>query len=164
MSIIISLDKCSAISPHCIVKIIQGGKLPKGGGIWNIENEIKPSDLYCYLYAKFGPPNGLQNLFRQDDSDNLIHWDWTLGHELGLIMILGLNLRTEVHLLGNFDFPRCNKEAFISSIKNDFGNYGKEISTFRREHLENWDIFINPYTRSEDMKMIKCLMTSDRDI
>lgn len=150
MAIIISLDKCSAISPHCIVKIIQGGKLPKGGGIWNIENEIKPSDLYCYLYAKFGPPNGLQNLFRQDDSDNLIHWDWTLGHELGLIMILGLNLRTEIHLLGNFDFPRCNKEAFISSIKNDFGKYGKEISTFRREHLENWDIFINPYKQLND--------------
>ena len=38
-------------------------------------NEIAPSDLYCYLHARFGPPNGPQNFLRNDSSDNLIHWE-----------------------------------------------------------------------------------------
>lgn len=97
---IISFDSCEAIPPACILNILQSDNRPKGGGIWSITNEIKPSDLYCYLYAKFGVPNGIQNILRSDDSDNLIHWDWTLLHSNGLLMILGLNMRTEIHLIG----------------------------------------------------------------
>lgn len=64
-----------AIHPSCLVKILQGDKLPKNGEMWEFTNEIKPLDLYCYLYAKYGPPNGIQNFLRSDDSDNLIHWE-----------------------------------------------------------------------------------------
>lgn len=151
MTILISLDACEAIPPPCIANIITGGSLKKGGGIWAIGNEIRPSDLYCYLYAKFGPPNGLQNQFRKDDSDNLIHWDWTLAHTSGLIMLLGLNMRTEIHLVGgDWDFPTCDKQQFIDYIKRDFANYGKQMSHVRSTVLEDWDMFVNPYKQLRD--------------
>lgn len=145
MTLILTLDNCTAISPKCIAEIMTGGKLPKGGGIWGIGNELRPANLYCYLQARFGDPNGLQNLFRKDDSDNLIHWEWALGHDNGLILIMGLNMRSEVHLLGDWDFANLSKDQFINYIKRDFGNYGEKMSKFRQECLEHWDIFVNPY-------------------
>ena len=86
----------------CILKIISGRKLPKNGLIWEFTNEIKPVDLYCYLHSKYGEPNGIQSALRKDDSDNLIHWDWTFATDDGLISIIGMNFRTEVHLMGDF--------------------------------------------------------------
>lgn len=145
MTILVLLNECEAIAPACIAKIVTGGKLPKGGGTWCIGNELKPSDLYCYLYARFGPPNGLQNFLRSDDSDNLIHWEWTLSCENGLIEIMGMNLRTEIRFLGNWEFSKLDRDQFINHIKNDFSSYGREMSEIRREKLENWDIFVNPY-------------------
>lgn len=125
--------------PGAIAKLFTEESRPKHGGIWRIRNEIKPSDLFCYLYSKFGPPNGIQNFFRKDDSDNLIHWDWTLAHANGVIMILGLNMRTEVHLIGDWDFPICGRQQFIEYIKHDFAKFGKQMSKFRSEALEDWD-------------------------
>ena len=66
-----------AVHPSCLVKIITGDRLPKKAIIWEFTNEIKPIDLYCYLQAKYGNPNGLQNFLRNDSSDNLIHWEWS---------------------------------------------------------------------------------------
>lgn len=83
--------KLESIHPSCLMKILQGDKLPRKVEIWEFTNEIKPLDLYCYLYAKFGPPNGIQNFLRADDSDNLIHWEWTLVGDYGLTSIQGHN-------------------------------------------------------------------------
>ena len=138
-------SNCTAISPHCIAGIMTGGKLPKGSGIWQIGNELKPANLYCYLQARFGNPNGLQNIFRKDDSDNLIHWEWTLAHKNGLISIMGMNMRSEVHLVGDWDFKNYSKEQFVEYVKRDFANYGKQMAAFRKDCLEHWDIFVNPY-------------------
>jgi len=46
--------------------------------VWIFRNELRPSDLFCYLGARFGKPNGFQNYLRSDSSDNLIHWEWAL--------------------------------------------------------------------------------------
>lgn len=70
-----------AVHPSCLAKIITGDKLPTQAIIWEFTNEIKPIDLYCYLQAKYGNPNGLQNFLRDDSSDNLIHWEWSLAGE-----------------------------------------------------------------------------------
>ncbi|MGV7960398.1 hypothetical protein QPK13_04520 [Photorhabdus tasmaniensis] len=137
-----------AIHPSCLVKILQGNKLPKNGEIWEFTNEIKPLDLYCYLYAKYGPPNGMQNFLRSDDSDNLIHWEWTLAGEYGLTSIQGQNFRSEVHLIGDFKDKGITLRNFISQIKSDIGNHGKKISELRKE-LEKWTQFVNPYQRIE---------------
>jgi hypothetical protein len=141
------LEGSEALAPACIARIISGGQLPTGGGaIWRLGNELKPSDLYCYLYARFGPPNGLQNLFRSDDSDNLIHWDWTLANEHGLVMILGLNLRSEVHLLGEWTLKgNYSLRGFVEEVKSDLASHGKEMSRIRKEVLEDWEMFVNPF-------------------
>lgn len=141
------IEGSEAIAPACIAKILSGRLLPRGGSaIWRLGNELKPSDLYCYLYAKFGPPNGLQNFFRSDDSDNLIHWDWTLASEHGLVMILGLNLRSEVHLIGEWTIKgNYSLEGFVEEIKSDLASHGKEMSRIRKEVLEDWEMFVNPF-------------------
>ncbi|WAJ72455.1 hypothetical protein [Catenovulum adriaticum] len=137
-----------AISPSCLMKILQGDKLPKEGMMWEFKNELKPIDLYCYLYAKYGPPNGIQSLLRSDDSDNLIHWEWALAGEHGITMIQGQNFRSEVHLMGHFKDKNISIEDFISQIKSDIGNHGKKISELRK-NLEKWTQFVNPYKRIE---------------
>jgi hypothetical protein len=138
--------KLEAIHPSCLAKILLGDKLPKNGEIWEFTNEIKPLDLYCYLYAKYGPPNGMQNFLRSDDSDNLIHWEWTLAGEYGLTSVQGHNFRSEVHLIGDFKGKGLKLGDFISQVKSDIGNYGKKISELRKE-LEKWTQFVNPYQR-----------------
>lgn len=140
--------KQDAVAPSCLMKILQGDKLPKEGLIWEFTNEIKPVDLYCYLYAKYGPPNGIQNFFRSDDSDNLIHWEWALAGEYGIIMIQGQNFRSEIHLRGHFKDKGLTVDDFITQIKSDMGSQGKKISEIRK-NLEKWAQFINPYKRIE---------------
>ena len=137
-----------AVSPSCLMNILKGDKFPKEGMMWEFKNELKPLDLYCYLYAKYGPPNGIQSLLRSDDSDNLIHWDWALAGEHGITMIQGQNFRSEVHLIGNFKDKGLTVEDFISQIKSDIGNHGKKISELRK-NLEKWTQFVNPYKRIE---------------
>ncbi|ONF45214.1 hypothetical protein BTO32_01710 [Marinobacter lutaoensis] len=138
--------RLDALHPSCLAKILLGEKLPKGGEVWEFTNEIKPIDLYCYLYAKYGQPNGMQNFFRSDDSDNLIHWEWALAGEYGLTLVQGHNFRTEVHLIGDFKGKALTLENFITQIKSDIGNYGRQISELRKD-LEKWTQFVNPYHR-----------------
>lgn len=51
----------------------ESGSELKAGEIWEITNELKPVDLFCYLSAKYGDPNGILTLLKEEDSDNLIH-------------------------------------------------------------------------------------------
>lgn len=113
---------------------------------WKITNEIEPLDLYCYLYSKYGPPNGPLSFLRSNDSDNLIHWDWTFFCEEGIIHIQGQNFRTEILLKGNFKSKIFTLENFISQIKTDI-NYNKKAIKEVKNELENWAQFINPYHR-----------------
>ncbi|HDT1128044.1 hypothetical protein [Morganella morganii] len=136
------------IHPSRLAEILLENKPFKSGEIWEFTNEIKPLDLYCYLYAKYGPPNGIQNFLRSDDSDNLIHWEWTLAGKYGFTSIQGHNFRSEVHLLGDFKNKEIILKDFISQIKSDIVHYGKKISEIRKE-LEKWTQFVNPYKRIE---------------
>jgi len=112
-----------------------------------LKNEIRPSDLYCYFWARFGAPNGLQNFLRKDDSDNLIHWDWMFKTEFGFLTFLGMNFRTEVHLFGDYPFDESDKVDFLRQVKADFENYGSKMSEVRDQVLESWIEFANPYQR-----------------
>ena len=137
----------TAIHPREIIEALQSDKRPKGTLIWAIKNEIRPVDLYCYLGARFGPPNGFQNFLRRDDSNNLIHWDWTLSCEYGWISFLGMNYRTEVQLIGVFPFHDSDKDTLIACLKADFANHGAKMSHIRNNLLEKWTEFSNPYYR-----------------
>src|SRR6266850_1850595 len=135
------------IHPRDVLEALTSGKSPKGGRIWAIKNEIRPVDLYCYLGARFGPPNGFQNVLRKNDSDNLIHWDWTLSCEHGWVTLLGMNFRTEVQLIGAFPFEDSDRDTLIAQLKADFANHGAKMSHIRNNLLEKWTEFANPYYR-----------------
>lgn len=114
--------------------------------MWTMTNEVRPSDLYCYLGARFGPPNGMQNFLRNDSSDNLVHWEWYLKTSIGHVTIAGLNFRTDVWVMGAA-LPDSEKDHFIEQMKADFANHAKEMGHLRKEHLEPWIEFVNPYQR-----------------
>lgn len=134
-----------AISPLAFIDRIEKGDLPKAK-IWKIRNEIKPVDLYCYLFAKYGHPNGIQSFLRSDDSDNLIHWEWALEGKYGFTLVQGHNFRSEVILIGDFNDSGLHVEDFISQIKSDMRSYGSKISEIKNS-LEKWTQFVNPYDR-----------------
>lgn len=121
-------------------------KQDKDYTLWVDINNIKPVDLYCYLQARFGKPNGIQSLFRNYDSDNLIHWDYTLDYEGYRITIMCMTYRLEIHKSIDFPDQKYAKDQFILDLKNDFKNYGKQISSFR-SRIETWHLFINPFKR-----------------
>jgi hypothetical protein len=134
------------IHPKELFVIYDEKAIPKGGTSLELKNEIRPVDLYCYLGGRFGQPNGLQNFFRKDDSDNLIHWEWVLRFNGGLIAFIGMNFRTEVRLHGYAGWQEADREVLIEQIKTSFGSYGPQMSAVRKA-LEHWVEFINPYQR-----------------
>ena len=140
------LNSWEYLPPPEVFEMIQQAPKPLDSAHWIIHNEIRPADLFCYLGARFGPPNGVQNFLRDDDSDNLIHWDWTFRTSTGHVMILGMNFRTEVLLGSDAEVGLDDREKFIQRLKADFGNYGKGMSELRK-FLEPWVEFVNPYQR-----------------
>lgn len=116
------------------------------GTIWVVTDEIKPVDLYCYFYARFGKPNGFQMLLKNDDSDNLIHWHYTFKYGGSEIEVMCMNFRIEIMHRLHFSNSIDAKNEFIKSIKEDFSKYGRSISEVRKK-IEKWHVFINPYFR-----------------
>lgn len=124
---------------------------PKGSkpaAVWAWVTEISPADLYCYLGARFGAPNGLQNFLRSDDSDNLIHWEWCLDHPSTgtTIHVLGMNFRTELWIIGGLVVDDNDRLDLAARVKADFAAHGLKMTELRRS-LEKWTEFVNPYQR-----------------
>ena len=139
------VSKLNYVSITELIEMLHKETRPKGFFSYPLVNEIKPIDLYCYFWAKFGQPNGIQNFLRDNSSDNLVHWEWTFLFEKNLISFQSLNVRTEIIFIGYFEtVPDLNK--IVEDIKDDFKNYGKAIKTVR-ENLEKWKRFLNPFNR-----------------
>ncbi|MDZ4129181.1 MAG: hypothetical protein U1E02_34160 [Hydrogenophaga sp.] len=111
-----------------------------------LRNEIAPSDLYCYLHARFGLPNGVQNLLRNNSSDNLIHWEWMLRACNGWVLIQGMNFRTTFIFLDVPNISQAVSPDLVSQIQADFANHCKQMARVRKS-LEDWIEFVNPYQR-----------------
>ncbi|HID7224909.1 hypothetical protein AB8T93_11560 [Klebsiella pneumoniae] len=115
--------------------------------IWIFKENVRAVDLYCYFNVRFGKPNGLFTLLKNHhDSDNLIHWDYTFSYGGNQLTILCRTYYIEV--LKDFDMQdeKKAKEQFIYDVKNDFRNYGRDISNFKKS-LESWVLFVNPFKR-----------------
>lgn len=84
-------------------------------------------------------------------------------HDNGLILIMGLNMRTEIHLLGQWNPAELSCQQMIDFLKNDYAKYGKQMSEFRKNSLEHWDLFVNPYQniRAATMQLAKDLDALD---
>lgn len=63
------------------------------GCLLAVRRHLSPLDMYCYLKARFGEPNGFQNVLRKDDSENLIHWDFNLWAGAAQIYICGMGAK-----------------------------------------------------------------------
>lgn len=134
------------VHPRALAEMFAKNTWPKGSTTFELLNELRPADLYCYLGARFGRPNGLQNFWREDDSDNLIHWEWTLRHKAGLVSFQGMNFRTEIHIYGGEPPADSDKTQLVAQVKADFAAHGPKMSEVRRT-LEQWIEFVNPYQR-----------------
>lgn len=55
------------------------------GSMFRLGNQISPLDLFCYLHARFGEPNGEMMLLKEkDDVNNLFHWEYSLKNKMPL--------------------------------------------------------------------------------
>lgn len=149
------------IEPKEVVEAVQSAANHRFGTRWIIRNEVTPVDLVAYLVARFGPPNGIQNFLRSNDSDNLIHWDWLLRTKDGLINFLGMSFRTEVFLRSDTLQSPEDRDALIAQLKADFGNHGPRMAQARKS-FEHWVEFVNPYRRLE--LAIERLLTELREM
>lgn len=115
-----------------------------------IGDRITPIDLYVYLKARFGQPNGIQTVLRAPHSDNLFHWQYAVGTDSFLFEPTEANLYMEAVVEGVENATNAEVDALFAALKQDFANHGKEMSEVRKG-LEHWELFINPYKRLHDV-------------
>jgi hypothetical protein len=120
------------------------------GGRWEVTTGIRPVDLYVYLKARFGEPNGITMIAKDhNDSDNMIHWHYSLRNKLGRIDFLCWTFRLEIWHSFNAAMS-ADASELLSEIKRDFGRMAQSMKTIR-QGLEKWKIFLNPYMRLKTM-------------
>ncbi len=149
------VEQLSPIHARDLIEMLRAEGRPHFDTHWTLCNEIKPVDLYCYLYGRFGAPNGIQNFLRGDHSENLIHWEWTLASHGRIILVQGHNFRTELWISGD-ELPREALEQLVVDVKSTFPRHGQAMGKVRKA-LEHWVEFINPYHRIRSS--VECLMS-----
>lgn len=119
----------------------RGDPQPKGDTLV-IRTHLRPADVYSYLVARFGEPNGVQNLFRSDSSDNWIHWDFNIKADDQFVNLSGAS--REIHALTSEKLTDQEWQSLIRAIKQDFARVAKDKSAvFRR--FEKFSIFQNKF-------------------
>lgn len=114
----------------------------KGTSVLGVRRSLSPVDVYCYLKARFGEPNGFQNFLRRDHSDNWIHWDYNL--KAGAEDVYICSTSREIHFILSTKMSDDDWRELISAIKRDFKRVGNEKSTIL-DSLEKWVIFPNKF-------------------
>jgi hypothetical protein len=116
------------------------------GSMATVDDRISPLDLYVYLNARFGKPNGIQMLFKSPSSDNFIHWHYTFLAGKSQAEVMAMTTRLEIHVSDDPNVTREQWDQLIHAIKADIGNFGRQASEVRKR-LEKWTLFVNPYAR-----------------
>jgi hypothetical protein len=109
-----------------------------------IRTHLTPLDVYCYLKARFGEPNGFQNFLRRDDSDNLIHWEYQVEAHGVNMHIMGSD--RQIHFWVGEILTDEQWKQLILIIKDDYKRVGPEKSRVLRG-LEKWVVFPNKYVQ-----------------
>lgn len=107
-----------------------------------LQRTVSPYDVYTYLHARFGQPNGLQTFLAKDDSDNLFHWDYHIRAGNSDLMLVGATEEVHVWFDEQLDDAACWQ--FINALKADFARIAREKGRFAGT-LEKWSIFPNQY-------------------
>jgi hypothetical protein len=118
------------------------------GALLGVRKHLTQIDVYCYLKARFGNPNGFQNWLRRDDSDNLIHWDFNIRAE-GVDVYFCAPSR-EVHIMVSEPMSAVDWRDLILAIKADFSRVGQEKSKVLKS-LEKWVVFSNKFCEVADL-------------
>jgi hypothetical protein len=113
-----------------------------------VRTHLKPVDVYTYLKARFGEPNGIQNLFRKDSSDNLVHWDFNLKAGKEDVYIAGTS--REVHIIVSEQLSDEQWKQLILAIKADYRRMVGEKSAILKS-LEKYVLFQNKYVALADL-------------
>lgn len=115
-------------------------------GAWTNRGSVSPDDLYIYLRARFGAPNGFLMLAKRQGTDNLVHWHYCLRVAGGNLQILGTNRGSEFMYSGATKIPEGMEPLLGEAIKSDFFKWCRSMSEIRKS-LERWVLFVNPYVR-----------------
>ncbi len=107
-----------------------------------VRTHLRPVDMYAYLRARFGVPNGIQNLLRRDASDNLIHWDFNLRSGDEDVYIAGHS--REIHFLLSEALTDEQWKSLLVELKADFGRVSREKGDITRS-FEKYLVFQNKY-------------------
>lgn len=118
------------------------GKSKRRDGSLIVRSKLRPVDVYAYLCARFGSPNGLLDRLRKDDSDNWIHWDFNLKVEAVDIHIAGTS--RDVHIAIGEKVTDDAWKALITKVKQDFRRVGSAKSEIVRS-FEKFVVFQNKY-------------------
>jgi hypothetical protein len=114
----------------------------KRSSILVVRRHLSPADLYCYLKARFGNPNGFQTFLRKDDSENWIHWDFDLKSLDEDVYMCGTS--REIHFRLSESLTDEDWRDFILRIKADYKRVGKGKSAILKS-FEKWVIFTNKF-------------------
>lgn len=115
----------------------------KGPSVLAVRKSLSPVDIYCYLKARFGEPNGFQTFLRKkDDSDNWIHWDFNLKAGAEDVCICGTS--REIHFMISSEMSDDNWRELIIRLKRDFGRVAEQKSAVLKS-FEKWVIFPNKF-------------------
>jgi hypothetical protein len=109
---------------------------------------LKPVDVYSYLKARFGEPNGFQNALRRDDSDNWIHWDFNIKADQEDIYFAGMS--REIHISTSEQLTDEEWKALIVAIRYDFQRMASEKSRVFRS-FEKFAVFQNKFVSLADL-------------
>jgi hypothetical protein len=107
-----------------------------------VRSGLKPADVYGYLKARFGEPNGFQNFLRKDDSDNLIHWDFNL--KAGNVDVYFCGASREVHIIVSEELTDEQWKALIRAIRSDYSRVAASKSTVMKS-FEKFVSFPNKF-------------------
>ena len=101
---------------------------------WILDTSLLSSaDLYIYLKARFGPPNGVMMVVRGPHSGNFIQWHYTLKSGTSNFDIIGLNTRTEFWISEYPNLGVDNWVELVAEIKKDFKRFGPKLKEIKKE-------------------------------
>ncbi|HWN43447.1 MAG TPA: hypothetical protein VNW71_14560 [Thermoanaerobaculia bacterium] len=131
-----------------VERVRTGAPDAKSRSRWVPDASLTPADLYCYLRARFGKPNGFVMLAVPPSSDNVIHWHYTVVSDDERLELQGISAR--IQFMASTNEPLSDKDwrELVHRLKADFSRYGTGMKEVRKS-LERWTVFVNPYYRLE---------------
>ncbi len=105
---------------------------------------LRPSDLYAYFKARFGQPNGMMSVLRQEASTNLFHWQYNVVAGGDLLCVRSSTTRIECSAATKQSLSLGDQKLIAHAIKGDFQEHAGAIGKVRQE-FEEWTLFSNPF-------------------